>query len=136
MTSPILALRQAILARAADDAQLLALMGGSLRLYDEPPRAAAAVYALFGDAKAVDWSTDSDRGYEQDLSIVVWAERGSARDALAAAERFADILDDAALTLDTQRLVNLRVTEISATRDKDTQQLRATLRLRAVTEVF
>ena len=65
------------------------LMGGALRLYDEPPRAAPAVYALFGDVKAADWSTDFDRGHEQDISIVVWAERGSARDALAAAERLA-----------------------------------------------
>ena len=81
MTSPILALRRAILDRAAIDAELLALMGGALRLYDEPPRAAPAVYALFGDVKAADWSTDFDRGHEQDISIVVWAERGSARDA-------------------------------------------------------
>ena len=136
MTSPILALRRAILDRAAIDAELLGLMGGTLRLYDEPPRAAPAVYALFGDAKAADWSTDTDRGYDQDLSLLVWAEPGSGRDALAAAERFAIILDDAPLSLDGQRLINLRVTEIASTRDKDSQRVRATVRLRAVTEVF
>jgi hypothetical protein len=136
MTSPILALRRAILDRAAIDAELLGLMGGSLRLYDEPPRAASGIYALFGDVKAADWSTDSDRGHEQDLAIVVWAQPGSARDALAAAERMAAILDDAPLALDGQRLINLRVTEIASMRDKDSQLVRATLRLRAVTEVF
>jgi hypothetical protein len=136
MTSPILALRRAILDRAAIDAELLGLMGGALRLYDEPPRAAPAIYALFGDVKASDWSTDFDRGHEQDIAIVVWAERGSARDALSAAERLSDILDDAPLTLDGHRLVNLRVTEIAAARDRDSQLIRATLRLRSVTEVF
>lgn len=136
MTSPILALRRAILDRAAIDAELLGLMGGALRLYDEPPRAAPAIYALFGDVKASDWSTDFDRGHEQDIAIVVWAERGSARDALSAAERLSDILDDAPLTLDGHRLVNLRVTEIASARDRDSQLIRATLRLRAVTEVF
>ncbi|WP_201830346.1 DUF3168 domain-containing protein [Microvirga zambiensis] len=135
MTSPILALRRAILDVASTDAELRSLMGGSLRLYDEPPRAAEPVYALFGDVSASDWSTDLDRGHEQSLSIVVWSERGGARTALVAAERFAAILDEAALTLDGHRLVNLRVTALSSVRDKDTQLTRATVSLRAVTEV-
>lgn len=134
MTSPILALRRAVLALAAGDAELIALMGGTLRLYDEPPRNAQPVYALFGDVTAKDWSTDTDRGHEQDLTLVVWSERGSARAGLAAAERFAALLDDAPLALDNHRLVNLRVTEIESARDKDTQLSRITLHLRAVTE--
>jgi len=134
MTSPILALRRAILEAASDDAELTSLMGGTLRLHDEPPRNAEPVYALFGDVTAQDWSTDTNRGHEQDLAIVVWSERGSARAGLAAAERFAAILDDAPLILDGQRLVNLRVTEIVANRDNDTRLARVTLRLRAVTE--
>ena len=74
-------------------------------------------------------------GHEQSLGIVVWSEPGGARTALAVAERLDTILDDAALTLDGHRLVNLRVTEISGERDKDTRLTRVTLRLRAVTEV-
>jgi hypothetical protein len=135
MTSPILALRLAILDAAESDAELKALMGGALRLHDEPPRAAEQVYALFGDVTAEDWSTDFDRGHEQDLTLVIWAERGSARTALAAAERLSEILDDASLTLEAHRLVNLRVTELASTRDKDTQLARVTLRLRAITEM-
>jgi hypothetical protein len=71
MTSPVLALRRAILDAAANDTELKTLMGGSLRLYDEPPRGAEPVYALFGDVRAEDWSTDLDRGHEQRLSLVV-----------------------------------------------------------------
>jgi hypothetical protein len=128
-------LRRAILDAAAADADLHALMGGSLRLYDEPPRGAEPVYALFSDVRATDWSTDHDHGHEQNLGIVVWSERGGARTALAVAERFAAILDDASLALDGHRLVNLRVTELASERDKDTRLNRVTLRLRAVTEV-
>ncbi|RDI58720.1 DUF3168 domain-containing protein [Microvirga subterranea] len=135
MTSPVLALRRAILDAGSADAELVALMGGALRLHDEPPRASAPVYAVFGDVTAQDWSTDFDRGHEQDAAIVVWAERGGASMALAVAERLAAILDDAALTLDGHRLVNLRVTELSAARDKDSQLTRVTISLRAVTEV-
>ncbi len=134
MTSPVLSLRRAIIEAAAADAELRALMGGSLRLYDEPPRAAEPVYAVFGDVKAADWSTDLDRGHEQNLGIVVWSERGGARAALAVAERLAAILDDAPLALDGHRLINLRVTELASERDEDTQLVRVTLRLRAVTE--
>jgi Protein of unknown function (DUF3168) len=134
MTSPVLAMRKAILDLAVGDAELTALTGGILRLHDEPPRAAEPIYALFGDVTAKDWSTDSDRGHEQDLSLVVWGEKGSARAALSVAGRFAAILDDAPLTLDGHRLVNLRATELSSARDKDTQLIRVTLRLRAVTE--
>jgi hypothetical protein len=135
VTSPVLALRQAIIDAASGDAVLKSLMGGALRLYDEPPRGAEPVYALFGDVTAADWSTDFSRGHEQDLGLVVWSEPGGARRALAAAERFAAILDDAALALDGPRLVNLRMTELAATRDKDSGFSRVALRLRAVTEV-
>jgi hypothetical protein len=135
MTSPVLALRRAILDTAAADAELRALRGGSLRLYDEPPRGAEPVYALFSDARATDWSTDHDRGHEQNLGIAVWSERGGARTALAVAERLDALLDDAPLLLDGHRLVNLRVTELASERDKDSGLTRVTLRLRAVTEV-
>lgn len=134
MTSPILALRRAIIDTASADTELTSLMGGALRLYDEPPRNAEPVYALFGDVTAQDWSTDTDRGHEQNLTLVVWSERGTARAGLSVAERLAAILDDASLILDGHRLVNLRVTEIASARDKDTQLARITLHLRAVTE--
>jgi hypothetical protein len=136
VTSPILALRAAILARLQPDAELAHLMGGAVRLHDEPPRAAEPVYAVFGDVLARDWSTGSDRGHEQEAAIVVWAKPGSAKTALAAAERIAALLDDAALTLAGHRLVLLRVAAIESARDGEANLFRATLRLRAVTEIM
>jgi hypothetical protein len=135
MTSPVLSLRRAIIDAASGDAELRALMGGSLRLYDEPPRGAEPVYVLFGDVKAEDWSTDLDRGHAQSIDLVVWSEKGGGRTALMVADRFFAILDDAPLTLDGHRLVNLRVTELASERDRDSGLALVTLRLRAVTEV-
>lgn len=135
MNGPILALRAAILARLQPDAALGDLMGGALRLYDEPPRAAEPIYAVYGDAVARDGSCDGGRGHEQEAAIVVYGKPGSARSALLAAERIAALLDDAALALDGHRLVNLRITAIESARDERTGLARATLRLRAVTEV-
>ncbi len=136
MTAPILALRAAILAAAQGDAELAGLMGGTVRIHDEPPRAAEPVYAVFGDTEARDWSTGSDRGHEQDAAIAVWAREGSARSALLAAERIAALLDGAALALAGHRLVNLRVAGIDVRREPGTGLARVTLRIRAVTEAI
>ena len=82
-----------------------------------------------------DWSSDGRRGHEHEAAIVVWAKPGSARSALAAAERMADLLHDAPLALSGHRLVLIRATALEGGRDDATNLARATLRLRALTEV-
>jgi Protein of unknown function (DUF3168) len=134
--SPILVLRAAILARCADDEALLAAMGGSLRFHDEPPRAAEGVYAVFGEARAKDWSTGSDEGHDQDPSIAVWSKPGGSRAALRAADRIAALLHEAPLALDGHRLVSLRVAAVETARVEKANLARVTLRLRALTEVL
>lgn len=136
MTSPVLALRAAILARCGADAALAGLMGGEVRLFDEPPRDEAPLYAVFAECEARDASTSTERGHEQDLAIAVWARPGSAASALAAADRIAALLDDADLTLTGHHLVHLAVTATEADRDAETNLARATIRMRAVTEVL
>jgi hypothetical protein len=135
MTGPVLALRAAILARLSADAAVATLMGGALRLYDEPPRGAEPVYAVFGTADAKDWSSDGSRGHEQAAAIVVYAKPGSALSGLQAAERIPALLDDASLALLGQRLVALRVVAFAADRDETSNLARGTVHLRAVTEV-
>ena len=135
MSGPILALRAAILAHLSADAALASLMGGAVRLYDEPPRAAEPVYAVFGAASARDWSADTGQGHEHEVAIVAWAKSGSARSALLAAERMADLLHDSGLAPAGHRLVLMRVTALETDRDDKANLARATLRLRALTEV-
>jgi hypothetical protein len=136
MSGPVLPLRGAIFARLSADPELASFMGGSLRLYDEPPRGSEPVYAVFGPAVARDWSTDTDRGHEHEAAIVTWAKPGSARTALLVAERMADLLHGADLALAGHRLVLLRATALESDRDATTNLARATLTLRAVTEVM
>jgi len=52
-----------------------------------------------------------------------------------AAERIAELLDDASLALLGHRLVALRVVAFAADRDESSNLARATVHLRAVTEV-
>ena len=135
MSGPVLALRAAILAHLSADPELAALMGGAVRLHDEAPRAAEPVYAVFGAASARDWSADAGPGHEHEAAIVAWGKSGSARSALLAAERMAGLLHDAALAPAGHRLVLIRVTAIESDRDEKANLARATLRLRALTEV-
>ena len=62
------------------------------------------------------------------VSLIVWRVRTGVRQP-------AQRLMLAGFALTGHRLVNLRVTEIASRRDRDTQLLRVSLRLRAVTEV-
>jgi Protein of unknown function (DUF3168) len=136
MSGPVLALRRAIHARLVADAALTGLLGGP-RVYEEAPRAARGVYALFGDVKAEDWSTGSDRGCEQRLDIVLWGnESASASLMLEAADRVCDLLHDASLTLGGHRLVNLRHLTCAVERDSKTSLPRMTLGFRATTEAL
>lgn len=132
--SPLLALRGAILAALSGDDGLAQLMGGHVRIYDEPPRGAPPVYALFGDAEARDDSVDGASRHAHRLGLTLIAKPGSSRSAIEAAGRIAGLLADAPLTLAGHALVMLRVEAVSASRNEGTGEARATLTLRAVTE--
>ncbi|WP_249729605.1 MULTISPECIES: DUF3168 domain-containing protein [unclassified Chelatococcus] len=133
LESPVLALRRAILGRLAADVDLTVILGGA-RIHDAVPRAASGVFVVFGEARCRDWSTMTDRGHEQDISLTVWSRPGGARPALAAAARIERLLHDASLPLAGHRLVNLRVTATEVRRDERADLARVTVRLRAVTE--
>lgn len=136
MSDAILSLRAAIQARLEADAELAALIGAG-RIHDEAPRAASGVYIVHGDVEALDWSTGSDRGCEQDLGLTVWAgESGSSRLALEAAAHAVALLDEASLTLVGHRLVNLRWRSSRLSRDGATGLAFVAIRFRAVTEAL
>ena len=132
--SPLLALRAALIARFSTDAALARLMGGTFRLYDEPPASAQPVYALFGDAEIRDDSVDGAVRHQHSHALVVFARPGSVRTALDAAERMSLLVADPALALTGHALVTLRVQAIAARRDERTGEARAVLTLQAVTE--
>lgn len=135
MTSPLLALRAAILGHLAADATLARLMGGSVSLFDEPPRGTPPVYALFGDAETRDDSVDGVTRHAHGLALVIVARPGSAASAVEAAARMGEMLADAPLTLSGHALVLLRVTALASTRDPRSGEAAATLTLRAITEI-
>lgn len=135
MSSAVIALRKALRTRLIGDAALVALLGGA-KVYDEAPREAHVPYITFGDALARELSTTLYAGLEHFVVLHVWSIQGGAREALEIADRIAFLLDEAALTLDTHRLINLRFSALETAREDSGRFVRVALRLRAVTEAI
>ena len=90
----------------------------------------------FGDGQWRDWSTATERGGQQTLTLDVWTDHRGTRKALAIAERIAAALDGAALTLEGHRLIDLRLDAMETRREAAGRLARATLRFRATTETI
>ncbi|MBG0800823.1 DUF3168 domain-containing protein [Methylocystis sp. H4A] len=130
--SPVIALRKAIRAYLLADAGFAATLGQ--KLYDEAPRGAEPPYALFGEAQLRDWSADLSPGTEQFFTIGVTSTMRGLSEALELAQRIADLLDEAALSLEGHRLVDLRFLSLETRRDQNGRFARVNLRFRATTE--
>lgn len=133
MTSPVLALRRAIVAALASDATLVAMLGGA-RVFDEAPPGAPTPRVAFSDAQARDWSAQNSRGAEQMVTLTVWSAARGAREALEIADRVVARLDEAVLTLAGHRLIDLRFVALTTRREQNGRLARADMRFRATTE--
>jgi hypothetical protein len=134
MAEPSFALRKAVLARLAADAALTALIGAG-RVHDEVPRGRAPPYLVIGEGTVRDWSTSSERGHEHLLVLTAWSAAGGAREAFAIAAAAAASLEGLPALLDGHRLANLVWLGTEVRREAARSLVRATVRLRAATEV-
>jgi hypothetical protein len=133
MSSPVLALRRAILAALLADAALAATLGGA-HVYDEAPPGAPTPRVAFSDVQSRDWSAQVSRGAEQMLTLTVWSAARGTREALDIADRIVALLDEAPLTLAGHRLIDLRFVALATRRDQNGRYTRADIRFRATTE--
>lgn len=133
LDSPALALRAAIHAALVADAALVALLGAP-RIHDVPPGDADFPFVTLGEAVVADWSTATEAGTEQALTLHVFSRSGGRAEAFAIAARLQAVLHDAALALAGHRLANLRATTAEVRRESDGRTFHALVRFRAVTE--
>ncbi|UDQ87348.1 DUF3168 domain-containing protein [Xanthobacter autotrophicus] len=133
LDSPALALRAAIHAALVTDAALAALLGAP-RIHDVPPGDADFPFVTLGEAVVADWSTATEAGTEQALTLHVFSRSGGRAEAFAIAARLQAVLHDAALALEGHRLANLRATTAEVRRESDGRTFHALVRFRAVTE--
>jgi len=133
MTPSNVALRAAIHTALRSDGALAAVLGES-RVYDEPPRNAAFPYVTLGEARLMDSSGDGGETQEHQLTLHAWSRQGGHREAHMIAGALLQALDDAPLSLEENRLVNLRFALADIRRENDGKTYHALVRFRAVTE--
>lgn len=134
MTAPAAELQKAIFAALADDAALVALLGGA-RIFDRAPSNVAFPYITFGRTSIYDWSTGTETGTEQLFTLHVWSKAKGKKETLDIMELARARLDDASLTLEGHHLVNLRLEFAEARHDDNLSVHHGLLRFRAVTEM-
>lgn len=132
MTDATALLRQALHARLAADAALSALLtpGG---LLDRPP-SGIMPFILYGPWRSDDYSTATETGEEHWLSLEIWTDPASQRNALDIAARLRWLLDDEPLPLAPLRLVSLLYRSTRTRREPRARALVCEVSFRAVTE--
>lgn len=132
-TSPVVALRRAVLARLVSDVALIGALGGA-KVFEEAPRSVEPPYVVFADVQMRDWSAQESRGAEQLLVLSVISTQRGTREGLELAQRLIDLLDEAPLALEGHVLVDLRFSSSEAKREQNGRLARVNLRFRAMTE--
>jgi hypothetical protein len=127
-------LQKAIYAALSGDSTLALLIGDPPRIYDDPPSEAQLPYVQIGDGSEADWGTATDGGAEHKIAVHVWSRAGGRMEARAILTVIYDVLQDAALTLESNRLINLRFTLSQVWRENDAETYHGMARYRAVTE--
>jgi hypothetical protein len=135
MTSPVVALKEAIRTRLAADAAVLALLRDA-KVYLDPPRNVAFPYMAFVEANLRDNGTSSEDGHVTELSLAIWSRSNGSAEGLAIADAVALSLSSGPLTATGHRVVNLVVVSIQPQPQKDADTWRTIVRLRIVTEVI
>jgi hypothetical protein len=127
-------LQKAIFAALAGDATLAHLIGDPPRIYDDAPGGAVLPYVQIGDGSESDWGTMTETCAEHLLTLHVWSRAGGRMEARAILATIYDVLHDAALTIESNLLVNLRFALSQVWRESDGETYHGIARYRAVTE--
>ncbi|WP_332123068.1 DUF3168 domain-containing protein, partial [Azorhizobium caulinodans] len=120
--------------RLAADTALGALVAGAI--HDVPPAGVPFPYVTLGEAVVSDWSTATEAGSEQALTLHVFSRQGGRAEAMALCAAVQEALHEAPLALDGHRLANLRATTAEVRRDVDGRTFHGFVRFRAVTEAL
>lgn len=133
MTAPAAEVQKAIYAALAGDAALVARLGG-VRVYDHTPADVPFPYITFGRTAIYDWSTGTESGTEQLLTLHVWSKGRGKAETHQIMDAIARRLHDAGLPLEGHHLANLRLEFSEILFDEDLTVHHGLMRFRAVTE--
>ena len=127
------ALVKALIEHLRDDGALQALLGDPVRVWDQPPEAAAFPHLLIGKGESRGLKADGG-GVEHRLTLTCASRFAGMEEARAVAAAVRARVADAPLEADGVKAVSLGVTFTDVFRSADLKRAWAVMRLRAVTE--
>ena len=127
------ALQRGVYQALAGSLDITLLLGG-VRVYDDAPQSAPYPFITLGQSVVRDWSTGTEDGAEQDLTLHVWSRTGGKKQVQEILEAIKVVLHDRPLALPDHHLVNLRYELSEARLDPDGDTFHGVVRYRAVTE--
>ena len=110
---------------------LAALLGG-VRIHDEAPPAANFPFITLGQSVIRDWTTGSENGAEQSLTLHVWSPFGGKKRVQDIIEAITAVLSDRPLPLADRQPVNLRHEFSEVRLDPDGYSFHGIVRYRAI----
>ncbi len=131
--NPAWDLQSALWQRLTANSALLAILGGP-RLYDDVPQTTSFPFVTLGDIRSNDWSTQTQKGHEHFLTLHAWSRAKGRKQVQAILQALEAALDDAALVLQSHRLITFRLVFWDARREPDGETYHGLMRFRAVTE--
>jgi hypothetical protein len=135
MTSPIVALKDAVRTRLATDAGVLALLRQA-KVHADPPRNPSYPFLAFVAAEARENGTSSDEGHVIDLTLAAITRGTGSGEGAGIADAVRLSLISGALAPSGHRLVNLTLRSVEPVAQRDGETWRTLIRLRAVTETI
>jgi hypothetical protein len=133
MTAAAADLQEVLFEALAGDEALAGLLGGT-KIFDHAPADARFPYVTLGRTSLYDWSTSTERGVEQLLTLHIWSKAKGKKEIFGIMDQVKQRLDDAELALETHHLVSLRFDYGEARYDEDVAVHHGLLRFRAVME--
>jgi hypothetical protein len=131
--SAAIELQKAVVAALTGDNTLVGLLGGT-KVYDHAPPHVSFPYITLGRTSLFDWSTGTESGEEQILTLHVWSKGQGKKQALEIIERASEALRPDALALSGFHLVSFRQEYSEVRFDEDLSVYRGLLRFRALVE--
>jgi Protein of unknown function (DUF3168) len=135
MTSPIVALKDAIRLRLTSDAGVLALLREP-KIFSDPPKHAAYPHIAFVAVEARENGTATDDGHLINLTLGIWTRNTGSSESLTIAAAVDAALIAMPASLAGHHLVNLTVRAVEPLALKDGETWRCLMRIRAVTEIL
>lgn len=134
MSDALFAVQQAIVQTVTANAEIQALLGSTLPLYDHVPPGAALPYIAFGPAHITPYDTKTEIGFEHIVTLDIWSRYRGGKEARDIFQALYDALHRTVLTVTGQVFLSCEFHSADLSLDSDGLTTHAAARFSIVTQ--